>query len=151
MDLNLNKPWELVMHREAWDGAVHGSQRVWHDWVTELPELKTEYFLSAATMENSTCACSVTQSCPTLCNPVNCSPPGSSTGVGFHLLLQGVFPTQELKPTSPVSPTLEVDSLPLSHLGSPKEQYEASLEKLKLELPYDPEIVHSWVYTWRKP
>ena len=24
------------------------------------------------------CACSVTQSCPTLCDPMNCSPPGSS-------------------------------------------------------------------------
>ena len=43
------------------------------------------------------------QSCPTLCNPVNCGPPGSSvhghspgknTGVGCHFLLQGFFPTQ---------------------------------------------------------
>ena len=25
------------------------------------------------------CECSVTKSCPTLCNPMNCSPPGSST------------------------------------------------------------------------
>ena len=24
------------------------------------------------------CACSVAQSCPTLCNPIDCSPPGSS-------------------------------------------------------------------------
>ena len=33
-------------------------------------------------------------SCPTLCNPMDCSPPGSSvqgknTGVGCHFLLQG--------------------------------------------------------------
>ena len=43
------------------------------------------------------------QSCPTLCNPMDCSPPGSSihrdspgknTGVGCHALLQEVFPTQ---------------------------------------------------------
>ena len=51
--------------------------------------------------------CSVTQSCPTLCDPVDCSPPGSSClwnfpgkniGVGCHFLLQGIFPTQESNP-----------------------------------------------------
>ena len=47
----------------------------------------------------------VAQSCPTLCNPTNCIPPGSSahgdspgknTGVGCHFLLQGSFPIQGL-------------------------------------------------------
>ena len=51
------------------------------------------------------CLCLVTQLCPTLCEPMDCSPPGSSihgnslgknTGVGCHGLLQGIFPTQEL-------------------------------------------------------
>ena len=46
--------------------------------------------------------CLVAQSCLTLCNPTDCSPPGSSahgdspgrnTGVGCHALLQGIFPT----------------------------------------------------------
>ena len=46
----------------------------------------------------------VTQSGPTLCNPMDCSLPGSSvhgdssgknTGVGSHALLQGIFLTQE--------------------------------------------------------
>ena len=45
----------------------------------------------------------VAQSCPTPCDPVDCSPPGSfvhgispgkNTGVGCHALLQGIFPTQ---------------------------------------------------------
>ena len=45
----------------------------------------------------------VTRSCPTLCDPMDCSPPGSSvhgdspgknTRVGCHALLQGIFPTQ---------------------------------------------------------
>ena len=48
--------------------------------------------------------CSVTQSCPTLCNPMDSSPPGSSypwnlpcknTGMRCHFLLQEIFLTQE--------------------------------------------------------
>ena len=47
--------------------------------------------------------CSVTQSCSTLCNPMDCSPTGSSVrgvfeaeiaGVGCCFLLQGILPTQ---------------------------------------------------------
>ena len=36
----------------------------------------------------------VAQSCPTLCSPIDCCLPGSSVQVGFHFLLQGVFPTE---------------------------------------------------------
>ena len=48
----------------------------------------------------------VTQSCPTLCNPHGLWPIrllcpwyslGKNTGVSCHALLQGIFPTQELK------------------------------------------------------
>ena len=51
------------------------------------------------------CVCSVTQSCLTLCSPVDCSLPGSSvhgifpgksTGVGCHCLLYWIFSTQGL-------------------------------------------------------
>ena len=50
--------------------------------------------------------CFVTQSCPTLCDPMDCSPPGSSvhgdspgksTRMGCHTLLQGTFPMQGSK------------------------------------------------------
>ena len=45
------------------------------------------------------------QLCLTLCNPIGCSPagssvhgdsPGKNTGVGCHAVLQGIFPTQGL-------------------------------------------------------
>ena len=54
--------------------------------------------------------CLVTQSCPNLCDPMDCSPPGYSvhgdfpgrnTGVDSLALLQGIFPTQVSKPGLP--------------------------------------------------
>ena len=51
--------------------------------------------------------CLVTKSCLTLCNPMDCSLPGSSvhgdspgknTGVGCHVLLQRIFPPQGSNP-----------------------------------------------------
>ena len=53
------------------------------------------------------CCCSVSKLCPTLCDHVDCSSPGSSvhgdspgknTRVGCHTLLQGIFPTQGSNP-----------------------------------------------------
>ena len=35
MDMRLSKIRELVMDRESWRAAVHGSQRVGHDWAAE--------------------------------------------------------------------------------------------------------------------
>ena len=54
--------------------------------------------------------CLAAQLCPTLCNPMDYSLPGSSargdspgknTGVGCHALLQGIFPTQGSNPGLP--------------------------------------------------
>ncbi|CAI9174660.1 unnamed protein product [Rangifer tarandus platyrhynchus] len=54
--------------------------------------------------------CLIVQSRPTPCDPMDCSPPGSSvhgdspgknTGMSSHALLQEIFPTQRLNPGLP--------------------------------------------------
>ena len=67
----------------------------------------------------------VIQSCPTLCDPMDYSLPGSSvhgdspdknTGVGCHPLLQGFFPIQGSNPSLPHCRSILYH---LSHQGSP--------------------------------
>ena len=80
-------------------------------------------------LEEGICACLVAQSCPTLCDPMDCTPPGSSihgdspgknTGVDCHALLQGMIPTQGSNPViKPRSPTLQADSLSSEPPGKP--------------------------------
>ena len=71
------------------------------------------------------CCCSVTKSCLTLCDPMNCSQTGSSvhgvfpgkiTGMSWHFLLQGILP---IWGSNPCLLHWQEDSLSLSHLGSP--------------------------------
>ena len=63
--------------------------------------------------------CSVAQLCPTLCDPMDCSLPGSSVhGVFQARILEcvaistpGNLPGPRIKPASPASPDWQVDSL----------------------------------------
>ena len=70
----------------------------------------TRYSKISTTTPWNHCVCLVARSCPTLCNPMDWSPPGFSvhgdspgknTGVGCHFLLQEIFPTQGLNPGLP--------------------------------------------------
>ena len=64
MDMNLSKLWETVEDRGAWHATVHG--------IATLTVLRVRHDLVTAAAAKSR------QSCPTLCDPTDRSPPGSS-------------------------------------------------------------------------
>ena len=85
--------------------------------------------------------CLVAKSCQNLCDPMDCSPPGSS--------VQG-FPRKEFWSGLPfpspgdlsdpeielMSPAWQADSLPLSHLGSPLTYIVQSLRKERVDIQF---------------
>ena len=65
------------------------------------------YLFLSVQVINVCALCLVAQLCLTLCDPMDCSPPssfvhedspGKNTGVAYHDLLQGIFPTQGSNP-----------------------------------------------------
>ena len=90
----------------------------------------TSLLLSEQDMEGVR-ACSVAQSCLTLCDPVDCSLSGSFVCGIFqanilewagHLLFQGIFPTQGSNLHFLPLLNWQADSSPLSHLGNPDKE-----------------------------
>ena len=79
------------------------------------------------------CTCSVAKSCLTLCDPMGCSPPGSSVHeilqarilVSCHSLLQEIIPTQGSNLHLLCLLHCRRILYPLSHLGSPCDLKEA--------------------------
>ena len=74
------------------------------DWWTETKRIKF-YKKWTLDLRLCSCLCLVTQLCPNLCHPMDCSPPdfsvhgdspGKNTGADCHGLLQGIFTTQGL-------------------------------------------------------
>ena len=89
------------------------------------PKLKISYDPAVPHLGIYPMLCLVGQSCLTLCDSMDCSPPGSSvhgdspgnnTGVGCHALLQEIFPTQRSNPGLPQCRWILYH---LSHQGSP--------------------------------
>ena len=85
-----------------------------------------------------------TQSRLTLCDPRDCSPPGSSvygilqarTRVGCHFLLQGISPTRGFEPTSPMSPALAGGFCTAQPPGKPSaQQVPLKTHPLTLSIP----------------
>ena len=113
-------------------------QRVGHDWsdsactcaymrgimncLQQLSKLPLESLFEMLCL-----CCAQLLSCPTLCDPTDRSPPGSSvhgdfsgknTEVGCHALFQGIFPTQGSNPGLPHCRQILYH---LSHQGNPFE------------------------------
>ena len=81
-----------------------------HSWELAHVCKSTRFRVSAQFLYVPISVCLVAQSCPTLCDPMDCSPPGSAVhgdslgkkiGVGCHSLLQRIFPTQGSNPRLP--------------------------------------------------
>ena len=74
----------------------------------------------------------VTQSCPTVCDSMDCTvhgnSPGQNTGVSSLSILQGIFPTQG---SNPDFSALQADSLPAKPPGKPKNARVDSLSLLQ--------------------
>ena len=116
-------PWTLArqaplsmefFRQEYWSGLPtsysRGSSQL-RDWTTVSCISCVGFFTSSATWEAPIKSLSVAQSCPTLCDPMDCSPPGFSVhGIsqarywsGLPSPSPGDLPNSGIKPVFPAS------------------------------------------------
>ena len=111
-----------------------------------LNPIKNEWmntWINKIITDEGSCCHFVAQSCLTLYDPLDCSPPGSSVhGFSRQEYWSGLpFPPPGDLPDpgiEPESPALQVDSLPLSHQGSPVKGSTAARNRSTL----------SWIIYW---
>ena len=128
--LSLKDPWkrERLPTPVFWPREFHGLYSPWDRKESDMTErlsltgnidesknITVEWEKLQAAVRFRTFLCVHTQSCLIICNPMDCSPPGSSVHRILqarilqwfaHFLLQGIFLTQGSNPISPVSPAL---------------------------------------------
>ena len=98
MDMHLSKLQEMVKDREAWHGAVYGSQATEQQQSQTLRNTALEQINKQIANYGATSFCwklvvlvLVVQSCPTFCNPNDRSLPGSSVhGISQARMLEQV-------------------------------------------------------------
>ena len=117
------------------------------------------------------CVWLATQSCPTLCDPMDCSPlgssddgdsPGKNSGLGCHALLERIVPTQGSNPGLPHCKQILYH---MNHQGSPHcnvfyikckrihlPMQESWVRSLDREAPLKKEMAtHSSILAWEIP
>ena len=125
-----NKPihlWSINLQQRRQEYTMEKKQCLfnewcWAKWTATCKRMKIRTF------SNTMCVCLLTQLCPTLCDPLDCSSPYSS----FHGILQarllewvaissskGASQPRDQTHVSCISLHWQADSLPLIHLGSP--------------------------------
>ena len=122
----------------------------------EAPSAKPWFFnISYAVL------CLVAQSCLTICDPMDCSPPGSSvhagslsknTGVGCHSLLQGI--SLAGRPANPGLPPCRQSLYHLSHQGSPfnvREYIKSHIYIKGCDFIFSNGLNWCWKWNWPKP
>ena len=121
----LSLGWEDPLEKEV---ATHSSILAWEiPWTEERGGLQSTGPQKSQTQLSNCVYAKSLQSCPTLCDAMDCSLPvssvhgdsqGKNTGVGCHALLQRIFPTQRLNLRLPWLLHWGVNSLWISHQGS---------------------------------
>ena len=118
--------------RNAFINSTKGG--FWTGFISWLVSWMIQNVISLLWLFPSVCVCVcvcvcvlVARSCLTLCNPMDCSPPGSFVYrvfqarilEGVAMLSSGDLPNPGIEPECLVSPALAGKFLPLGHLGSP--------------------------------
>ena len=76
------KSWQLrVVHKILWRAWGHEGKQITYKWASDVPVLKNSWLFglwTAAVFRTAAAAAKSLQSCPTLWDPINGSPPGST-------------------------------------------------------------------------
>ena len=106
------------------------------NWLQEKEYTTQKGMITGYLLFHIMLACLVAQLCPTLCDSMDCNPPGSSvhgdspgknTGVECQALLQGIFPTQGVNLCLLCLLGCRQILYPLSHQGSQRPQTDLGL------------------------
>ena len=137
----MSKLWEMVKDREAWCAAVHGVAKNWVRQSVNKPlnSMLEDGIYSSSLLKGSNILfvqfSSVAQSCPTLCDPMNCRTPGlpvhhhlpEFTQTHVHRVRDAIQPSSHLilgRPfllLPPISPSIRVFSNESTlHMRCPK-------------------------------
>ena len=102
--------WKIPWMEEPGRATVHGVAKSWTR-LSDFTFLLSFMIWSTLSLKKKNWSASeVAQTCPTLCNHMDCNLPrllhpwnfpGKNTGVGCHFLFQGIFPTQGSNPGLP--------------------------------------------------